>query len=276
MFSLLAYIRLLRVHHWIKNILIFVPLLLSQQFFVKEDVLRVALGFIIFSLIAGVVYTLNDIADSESDKRSPKKKQRPIALGIISVQAAMFFSLVLGIIGLSSAWFIGSEFFGLLLVYLFLTTLYSFWLKHFPIFDLLLVASFYLIRLFAGVVLVPAPLSNFIFFVTFFIALLVIALKRRQELLYSKSFPLYSTSFLESIAMIATAGAIIFYILDALNRSTSFLWSVPFALYAIFRYVYLVITLEKTEEPVMLVLRDPYMVVSSLLWIVSILFLYRV
>ena len=268
----MAYLRLLRPHHWIKNLLLFAPLIFSGNFFSGRHFLNICLGAIVFSLIASTVYILNDIADQVSDRMHPEKKCRPIAAGMISPREGYFIALFIGLFAFIVAWYLKEDFFFLLLAYLFGNLLYSLWLKRMPILDLLIVASFYLMRIFAGGVLIDVRISSLLILTTFSMALFIIATKRRQELSYAGGVNVvgYAAPLLDIISSAAIAGTIIFYVLYILSKPVLFLWTIPFVAYAIFRYAYLIYSEKKNEEPIALVLHDWGILVALFGWVSSV------
>lgn len=263
-------IRLLRPHHWLKNILVFAPLVFVQKFLDPHAFLQTFYGFIAFSLLASTVYVVNDIHDRKSDRLHPKKKYRPIASGEVSVIQGCVLALSTGALGLCLGWWLGIHFFGLLLLYLVANVLYSQWLKHQPILDLIIVSSFYLIRIFAGGVLASIPISELLILTTFFLAFFAVTIKRRQELVHGKEsrkvLAAYTREFLDILAIVTAISAITFYALFTLTKHSLFIWSIFFVVYALLRYVYLVFVLGKGEEPERIVLRDPGIVAAILGW----------
>lgn len=271
-----AYIRLLRPHHWIKNILLFIPLIFSQNLFVRELFLRTVFGFISFSLMASAVYILNDIADIGFDRRHAEKKQRALASGEIKVRAAVLLALLIGSSGLILSWWLGQAFFALLVLYLFANILYSFWFKRLFALNLLLVSSFYLIRIFSGGILATVPVSDLLILTTFFMALFVIATKRSQELDSTPNHhesSLYTPEFLAVLSIVAASAALLFYTQYVLTKPALFFWSLFFVLLVVLRYAYVVFILKKKGGPVVLVLRDPLILLGSFSWVIYVFLL---
>lgn len=278
--NLKSALQLLRPHHWLKNLLIFAPLVFVQKFFDPQADLRTFYGFIAFCLTASTVYIINDIADREGDRLHPKKQNRPIASGEISVNQGWLLALIIGAIALSLGWWLSKAFLALLVLYLVANFLYTKWLKHQPILDLIVVSGFYLIRVFAGGVLVAVPISELLILTTFFLALFAITIKRRQEFMNGKEsrkvLAAYNREFLDILSVVTACMAITFYALYTTTKHGLFVWSIFFVVYGLLRYVYLVFVLGHGEEPERIVLRDPGIIIAILGWAAYVLWLlYR-
>lgn len=181
------YIQLLRPHHWVKNLLVFAPIVFAQKVFDGEALTQTVTGFLVFCLAASTVYIVNDIVDRESDRRHPKKQSRPIASGAIRPGQASGLAVLLGCFSLGLGVWIGQSFVLAVIVYFAANGLYSVWLKHQPVLDLVIVSSFYLIRIFAGGIAAAVPISELLILVTFFLALFAVTIKRRQEFIQGTS-----------------------------------------------------------------------------------------
>jgi 4-hydroxybenzoate polyprenyltransferase len=176
-------LKLLRLHQWVKNLLLFVPVVMAHRW---QDSLTLsgAVGaFFSFSLIASAVYVINDIVDIEADRAHPKKKFRPLASGEITRTVGLFTVPFLLSLGFALALVIGTEFLGVVSCYFILTTLYSFQLKRIPIVDILTLASLYSIRIFAGAVACSVPISQWLLAFSMFLFFSLACVKRYDELL---------------------------------------------------------------------------------------------
>lgn len=177
--------KLLRLQQWLKNILIFVPLLLSFETFDSENYIKLLLGFIIFSLACSANYILNDIFDLEDDLKHPVNKNRVIASGLISLNLSKIIFLMLFLITFISAYLFNFNFFILVLCYIFTALIYTLFLKKFPIIDLVVLSSFYIFRIFIGISIVGLNYYShwlIIFLFPFFLNLAI--LKRLTEVKY--------------------------------------------------------------------------------------------
>jgi 4-hydroxybenzoate polyprenyltransferase len=153
-------IQTMRPRQWIKNGLLFIPLIFDKQLTTWPALVRVMLGFVLFCLLSSLVYIINDLMDFEADRNHPQKRLRPIASGKLNVSTARFAVILLGLIFFIPAIWLSREFALVGLVYLLLNLAYSAWLKHTPILDVMIIASFYVLRVGAGVVLINVHSSR--------------------------------------------------------------------------------------------------------------------
>jgi len=179
---LIDYLRAIRVHQWLKNLLIFIPMLAAHQLENVQLWTEALLGFFSFSLCASAVYLLNDISDIEGDRQHPRKRLRPFASGFIGIDKGLILALLLLIAGLSFGYLVSKLFFACLLVYLALTTAYTFGLKQLPLLDCILLAGLYTLRIIAGGVAVGIPVSFWLLAFSVFIFLSLAFVKRYAEL----------------------------------------------------------------------------------------------
>ena len=194
--------KLLRVQQWLKNILIFIPLLLSFESFDSENYLQLLLGFIIFSLACSSNYILNDILDLEDDLKHPVNKHRVIASGLISLNLSKIICLLLFFITFIPAYLFNFNFFILVLCYLFTALIYTLFLKKFPIIDLVVLSSFYIYRIFIGISIVGLNYYShwlIIFLFPFFLNLAILKrlaeVKNRADIDDSKKRPYGKSDF---------------------------------------------------------------------------------
>ena len=173
----------IRIQQWVKNILIFVPLIMAQQITDYDRLGNTLLAFLAFCFCASGVYLCNDIIDLENDRKHPLKNKRPLAAGKLSLSLALALAIVSILLSLSIGLFVGSSFVGILLLYLLFTLTYSFWLKRFPIIDIILLASLYTLRVFAGGIASDVPVSHWLLAFSMFIFLSLASIKRYSELL---------------------------------------------------------------------------------------------
>ncbi|MCX7735143.1 MAG: UbiA family prenyltransferase [Candidatus Kapabacteria bacterium] len=173
----------IRVHQWLKNLLIFLPLLMAHKLDNVELIIKSIIAFFSFSFVASFVYVINDLLDIEADRKHPRKKNRPIASGNLSIKTALVIIPILFILGLgSSLLFLSLEFTIVLLIYLFITTLYSFYLKKIYILDIFILSILYTIRLIGGAVAVDVIVSKWLLAFSVFLFLSLAILKRFTEL----------------------------------------------------------------------------------------------
>lgn len=277
---LFAWLKLLRPTHWIKNLLIFVPLVFSLNIFRAEYIWQTAIAFASFSLIASAVYIVNDYVDIERDRNHPKKKNRPLASGKVSKSVGLISIIVLTGVSLFLASTLSIKFIAVLLTYMGLNIAYSLKLKHTVIIDLLIVAACYVLRVYAGAKAIDVPTTSWLLFITFFLALFMIAGKRYTELVTqgSTSRPVleyYTSEFLSMIMGISATGVMVFYALYTTTKPFLFTYSIIFIIFALFRMLYWIQVKKSAEEPEKLIIKDPWLLGNSILWcIISAIALY--
>lgn len=278
----------LRPRQWLKNFFIFSALVFDRQLTNSNSVRTTLLGFIIFCALSSSVYLFNDLFDIEADKIHPLKKNRPIASGRLNTSLAIFIGFFLGIAALISASKLSINFFLICLTYLSINLFYSIWLKHLPIIDVLIVASGFVLRVAAGVTLVDVErFSPWLYVVTTLLALFIGFGKRRAELaLLAESanqhrtvFEGYTLEFLDQLITIVSGTTIIGYSLytfSAPNLPTNhtMMLTIPFVLYGIFRYLYLIKVKESGGAPEELLMNDRPLQFTIVLWGLCVLVIF--
>jgi decaprenyl-phosphate phosphoribosyltransferase len=277
-------IKLLRINQWIKNLLIFSPLLFSLKLLNSSDMIITFYTFLAFSFLSSFIYVQNDIIDLESDKLHSTKKYRPIASGQISKRTAHFVSILSLMISVLFSIIINhSSLYLILIAYLVLNILYNFYLKRISIIDCISISIGFELRILAGCVVIDVIASDFILVVTFFLALLLAFLKRKGEL---QALPIHSTKhrkvlndysvnlldkYIFATATITIIGYL-FYSID--NRVTTIIgndylkYSMVFVVYGIFRFIQLGDSnvYEKEGDPTTLLYKDRALQLSILSW----------
>ncbi|MCS7177974.1 MAG: decaprenyl-phosphate phosphoribosyltransferase [Anaerolineae bacterium] len=278
--SLKALITAMRPKQWAKNIFVFAPLVFDQKLFHPVYLARTVAGFVLLCLISGAVYLVNDLVDAEKDRQHPRKRHRPIASGRLSPRAAMVCALLIPLVGLPAGFLLDPLFGGVLSAYLILQVAYSFLLKNVVIMDALAVAAGFVLRVAAGIPLVEAErFSPWIYTCMGLLALFISFSKRRHELTllgenanhHRESLGEYNVLLLDQFILIVTAATLVAYTLYTfsapnLPSNHTMMLTVPFVLYAIFRYLYLVYVKGMGGEPEEIVLRDRPLQVGVLLW----------
>lgn len=247
----MKYLKLLRPHHYIKNILIILPLFFSGTFLTSSvKIMNVILAFVCFCLISSAIYIINDVRDKEQDKNHPRKSQRPIASGAVSVKAAMILlSVLLVIAGIISVVLLPPISSLFLLAYIVINLLYSFGLKNIPVWDVTCVASGFLLRLVYGAFVTGIVISNWLYLTVIAASFYMALGKRRNELLHKgeastrKVLEKYTIGFLDKGSTVMLSLTIISYALwsfDAetvTNHGTNLLiWSVPVIILITLKY----------------------------------------
>ncbi len=287
------YISLFRIPQWIKNLFVFVPLLFSRHLFDLEYLFIVLGGFVIFCLTSSVVYIINDIIDSEADKYHPVKKNRPVASGEITQKSAAIAAFVLFLIVLFSLQYFEFLFSLSAAVYLLLNVFYSFWFKHVVLLDIFSIAAGFMIRVVAGAFIINVEISSWLILTTMFLSLYLAVMKRRSELVVVKDEPntvtrkvlaFYSFNFTDQMATVAAAGVIISYALYSVSSRTiavfgteNLIYTTPFVVFGIFRYMYLVYISEKGENATEIMITDLPMLINTMLYLLTTtLILYKI
>jgi 4-hydroxybenzoate polyprenyltransferase len=266
-----ALIRLLRPGQWTKNLLLFAALVFAKKLFVGEALALATLGFASFCLAASSVYVINDLLDAGRDRMHPEKRRRPIAAGVVSPGLAAGLAGLLTAAALALAFWIGPEFGAAALAYLGTTHFYSLVGKNVVILDVMLIAAGFVIRAVAGALAIDVPTSDWFIVCTLFLALFLALSKRKAEMQALagdavRARPVlerYTTSSLDAFTATSMAAALIsyaLYVLDFHKQSPAdfaLLWlTVPFVLFAVFRYHLLVETGGFGEKPEEVALLD--------------------
>lgn len=279
------YLKLFRLTQWIKNLFVFVPLIFSKHLFQKEYLLTTLLAFFVFCLTSSVVYIINDIIDAESDRSHPQKKFRPIAAGKISSAQALGSASFLFIIVLILLKNFNPQFILFIGLYFLMNLFYSFLLKNIVLLDIFSIAAGFMIRVFAGAFSISVSISSWLILTTMFISLFLAVMKRRSELNLAennegastrKVLQFYSKNFADQMATVASAGVIICYALYSVSSRTisvfhtdSLIYTTPFVVFGIFRYMYLVYINQKGENTTEIMITDPAMIINFLLYILT-------
>lgn len=275
----------LRPRQWAKNLLVFAGLLFGLRLFDPSAVGRAFAAFGVFCVLSGVVYLINDITDRDVDRQHPHKSQRPIASGALSVPAAVTSAIGLGVVALLGAFMLGPRFFIIAALYLALLALYSGLLKHIVIIDVLTIAVGFVLRAVAGAVAVNVDISHWLLVCTTLLALFISLAKRRHELLlladgaagHRPILGEYTPYLLDQMIAVVTASTLIAYIFYTISPETEQKFgthwlglTIPFPLYGIFRYLYLVHQREGGGSPADLLLTDRPLLACVTLWALSV------
>jgi 4-hydroxybenzoate polyprenyltransferase len=278
----------LRPDQWTKNLLVFAGLLFGQRLFDAPSAERAAGAFAVFCALSGVVYLINDIADRDTDRQHPLKSRRPIASGTIGVGLAASVAASLGAAALAGAFAIGGRFAAVAIAYLALQVLYSAVFKHMVILDVLMIAIGFVLRAVAGAVAVDVEISHWLLVCTIFLALFIALAKRRHELVlladgavgHRRILGEYSPYLLDQMISVVTATTLVAYVFYTISPETEQKFgthwlglTIPFPLYGIFRYLYLVHRREGGGSPAELLITDRPLLVCVALWGVAVVLL---
>lgn len=290
---IIKYLRLVRVHQWIKNVFVFVPILFSLHLFEKDYFLTILFAFFVFCLASSVIYVINDIIDVDADKSHPVKKNRPLPSGSISIRAAWTISISLLIVTAFLLSRFNLEFVLTVIGFITLNTFYTFWFKHIVILDVFSIAAGFTLRVLGGAFAVSVPISNWLILTTMFISLFLGVMKRHSELSLApegensqsrKVLAKYSLIFADQMATVAAAGVIICYALYSVASRTvsafgteNLIYTTPFVVFGIFRYMFLEYKSNKGENTTRIIATDLPMILTVLLYIATtILIIYKV
>ncbi len=276
----------LRPKQWSKNLIIFAGLVFSQNLLNTSYLFRSIAAFFIFCLLSGSVYIINDIVDKEQDKRHPVKSKRPIASEGLKVGSAIIFAIIFTIASLIFAYFVNFSFFLVAIAYFVIMLAYSLLLKKIVILDVLVVSIGFALRAFAGTVAISVEISVWLFLCAILLALFLAISKRRHELVLfeeaASSHRLvlgeYSKLLLDQMISIVTAATIIAYSIYTIAPETvskfhskNLVLTIPFVLYGIFRYLYLIYQKQLGGSPERILLEDRSLIISILAWLLSII-----
>jgi 4-hydroxybenzoate polyprenyltransferase len=285
-----AILKTMRPKQWAKNVFLFAALVFDRKLTNLDAIYHTIFGVVAFSLVASVVYIINDIADVEADRLHPTKRRRPIATGTLPIPAAWAVAVLLLVLSLPTAYWLSPSFALIALFYLVLNLIYSKWLKHIVLLDIILLASLYVIRVAAGVALIEVVrFSPWIYIFTVFLALLMGTGKRRAELSELAGGPNdqrrvlegYTLNFLDQLITLASGVTIITYSLYTfsapnLPENHAMMLTIPFVMYSIFRYQYMLQVKNTGSAPEELVLSDRPLQISIVLWGLAVLVVFYI
>jgi len=278
-------IKSLRPRQWYKNLVIFVGIVFSLRILNLSMWLNVISAFIFFCMLSGSEYIINDIIDIEKDRQHPIKCKRPIASGELKISYALLFSLILIAIALCGAYLINLKFFTISVLFLLSTLMYSFWLKHIILVDVLAISINFVIRAAAGCLVIDIFISPWLIVCAFLLALFLAFGKRRHELIllgedaksHREILESYSIEMLEQMISIIAGALIVSYSMYTFFTDNLYMMiTIPVVIHGIFRYLFLVHSKNIGGEPE-IIFKDRGMLITMVLWTVLIvLILYSV
>ena len=281
-------LKTMRSRQWIKNGLLFIPLVFDKQLTNWPALVRIVLGFVLFCLLSSLVYIINDLLDVEADQNHPQKRLRPIPSGKLKASTARAAGIVIALVFFIPAVWLSREFAMIGLAYLVLNLAYSAWFKHAPILDVMILASFYVLRVGAGVSLIVVNrFSPWLYVFTTFLALYLGIGKRRAELhllaeeanSHRKALEGYTLPLLDQLILIVSSSTIITYSLYTFSAPNlpvnhSMMLTIPFVIYGIFRYLYLIQVKQCGGEPEEVLFTDRPLQAAILLWGLAIIVIF--
>ena len=279
----LLLLRTMRPKQWFKNVFVFAALVFAFKLLDLSLVGITVAAFAVFCLVSSAVYVMNDLGDRKQDALHPRKRHRPLASGALSPNIAIAAIIALLAVSLPVAFLIHWQFGLITLVYFLTQIAYTFLLKHVVIVDVMIVASGFVIRAMAGALAIQVPISPWLYVCVTLLALFQALCKRRHELIllsegaasHRKILDEYSPAFLDQMVSVVTASTVMAYALytftadnlpRAIKDSHAMMLTIPFVIYAIFRYLYLVYQKDEGGTPEELLLRDRPLLISIILW----------
>ncbi len=280
-----ALIKSLRIRQWTKNGFVLMALVFDQKLTNPEAVLRTLAGFVIFCFLSSAVYILNDVMDIEADRNHPRKRNRPIASGKLPIRIAFLAAAGLLILTLAASLFLSTGLFLICLSYFLINLAYSKWLKHIPLLDVLIIALCFVLRVTAGVSIIEVQrFSPWLYVITTVFALFIGFGKRRAELVtlaedafsHRRVLDGYNLALLDQLITIVSTTTIITYSLYTfsapnLPENHTMMLTIPFVLYGIFRYHYLVQIKQEGGAPEDLLLTDRPLQITVAIWGLAVL-----
>jgi decaprenyl-phosphate phosphoribosyltransferase len=267
-------LKLMRPKQWVKNGFVLAPLIFSGEFLDAGAVSHALLAVLLFCVASSAAYIINDMQDIERDRRHPtKSKTRPLAAGIVSLPAALLFLAVLYAV-LVWGWFVTPKVIMVIMAYLVLNLAYTFVLKHQPVIDIFTIAIGFVLRVYAGAMALEVPVSSWMSITTLCLALYLAALKRRQEFSQSgtegrKVLDKYSISLVDRYAEMSATGALLFYSMFVMSAKPELVITIPLVLFGLFRYWFVVESLDGGESPTDALLGDWQLLLTVILWVAA-------
>ncbi len=280
--SLRGLIKTMRPKQWTKNLLfVFPAIIFDGQLFEVEPLLRVVMAFLLLNLISGTVYIINDLVDIEADRQHPKKQFRPLPSGQLPKNVAVGAAIVIPVVALTASTILGWALTAILVAYLLMQIAYSFWLKHVVIVDVLIIMTGFIMRVAAGAAVIEVQnFSPWLYACTGLLALFLAVGKRRQELINLGDhatntrpiFKEYNLPLIDDMLRMVTTSTLIAYILYTVEVPTQTnppylgILTVPFVLYGLFRYLYLIHVRGEGSAPDEVLLKDRALQIAIVLF----------
>ncbi len=279
-------IKTMRPRQWSKNVFVFVALIFDSKLFDMASVLRTLVAFVLLCAMSSAVYLMNDIADIENDRQHPTKRNRPLPSGQLSPRVAAVTAVILALSSLIIGYLVAPLLAAVLLAYLVIQIAYTFWLKNVVIVDVLVVSAGFILRIAAGVVVIDVErFSPWLYVFGGFLALFMILGKRRHELVllgqdagnHRSILEEYNLDLIDRMLGMVTTTVIVSYSLytflaEGLPDNHLMMLTIPFVLYAVFRYLYLIHVRHEGGAPEEIFLRDRPLQASMAVWGVVVFF----
>ncbi len=278
-------IKLTRAKQWIKNFFVFIPLIFSKHIFDPIYLWQIMLCYFAFCFMSSVVYIVNDIGDIASDRLHPKKKFRPLAAGTINVSTAKVIAVIFFLCAITISLQLGVRFIAAVSAYFLLNVFYTFYAKNVVLLDVFSIATGFMLRVIGGAFAIKVEISSWLILTTMFLSLFLGIMKRRSEISVvsgqaagstRKVLENYSIEFTNQLATISASAVIICYALYTMAQRTvqafhteALIYTTPFVVFGIFRYIFLVHKYEQGENTADMMLTDKSMIITVLLYLLS-------
>ncbi len=281
---MIAYIKLIRPHQWIKNVFVFAPAFFSRDLFIKENIIPLLLGFVSFSLVASSIYIINDYKDIASDQQHPEKKTRPLASGKANVFVAMIIMVMFLIAGFGIAFTLHKFFVMILGLYFVLNLSYSLGLKNISILDILIVAVGFLLRALSGGVIASIPISQWLIIMVFLLAVFLAMAKRRDDVLMylasgksmRKAVREYNLDFTNTSLSMLCGVIIVAYLMYTISpevmqrmHSNNIYLTTIFVLAGMLRYLQITFVENNSGSPTKILYSDKFIIFTIIAWLAS-------
>jgi decaprenyl-phosphate phosphoribosyltransferase len=268
----MAYIRLIRPHHWVKNLLIIAPAFFAGVISDTNILVDVLITFLLFSIVSGGMYAINDVFDKTRDSAHSKKRNRPVASGAIRDKTALIYATILLLSSLGLSAYLIPDIAPWLLLYFLFNLLYSKKLKYVPVLDIMIFPLFYLIRIIVGGVAADVVISEWLILCTIFLSIFLVVAKRYVEFLNGELrevLKFYSHNFLQSLLIVSASLCVMSFAIYSVLGNLHYLavYSNLFVLAGMFRYFYIVYSSDAAEAPEVVLIKDGWLASIVVLWV---------
>jgi 4-hydroxybenzoate polyprenyltransferase len=279
MSKIIDLIKLMRYKQWYKNLVIFLPIIFVGDLFNTSFLAKIIIGLVALCLVSSSNYILNDIFDKKKDRLHPEKKLRPIAAGRVKVWEGIILAAILFVVSLLIAFKLDLMFFVIVLILFALTFFYSIWLKKEPFVDILVIAINFVLRAVAGSYILSLEVSPWLILCPFFLSLFLSTGKREADIILLKENAVnhkvtakyYTRQLVNTLVAISTSSLVISYgLYSFLSDHKALLLTLPFALYTIFRYLYLIYSGSRIARHPELVYKDKQLLIGIVLWLIAV------
>jgi len=278
------YLKLLRPHHWVKNLFLFIPLFFAGELFYLSVIGKLIVAFFSFSLVASSVYIINDYKDIEADRKHPVKCKRPLASGAVPRPAALVFLVLCLALGLGLAWYVKPKFLFVVSIYFVLNLFYSLGLKNISILDIIILSIGFVLRIKAGGIASDTAVSSWLIVMVFLLALFMAVAKRRDDVLIRhasgqemrKAAKGYNMDFMNVMLALLSAVIIVCYLMYTLDPATMkrfetyrLYYTTLFVIAGLLRYLQITYVDNNTGSPTKILYKDRFIQLTIALWILS-------